>query len=224
MLKNGLKRLVICLLATPVVYLQSYNLDGFYLRAGLGYTWAHHPKATCSGTDRNESVQADPVKIAGAMPWVAGIGYQFNEHWRAEVSTSYRARVNYRLKNDAHEELKGRLSHLDAMANIFFDFSKLDTIIPYMGAGVGCAWNKTKKAKWASVSEGAHRVVAMTWMATVGLKEEISKGIWMDGAYRFSNLGKFRNSGCFDDGSYGASTKFKRYNANELIISFLFDI
>jgi opacity protein-like surface antigen len=224
MFKDCLKRSLLCLMATTAIYVQGYNLDGFYARVGLGYSWAHHPKATCSGATRSNAVPAQALKISGSMPWIGALGYQFSEHWRSEVALNYRSRVNYRFKNDSGEDAKGRLQSLNTMLNIFYDFSVIGNMVPYAGAGVGCAWNKTKKAYWRTFAEGEHRTLTLTWMATVGMREEISKGVWVDGAYRYTNIGRFRNSGNFDNGSYGASTRFKRLNAHEVMLSLIFDL
>lgn len=220
MLKKWLSCSLFALVATQAMSLEAFSVDGLYVKAGLGCTWAHKPKATCAASAvPSTTIPAESLKVSHSMPWVGAVGYNINDHWRAELALNYRSRVNYRLKDDGGEELKGCLKNLTTVLNVYYDFSKLDTVTPYFGAGFGCAFNSTQDAKWDTVTEGGHKTKSTTWNVALGVREEVSPGFWVDTAYRYTDLGSFRNSGQFSDGTYGASTRFNRCTAQELVLT-----
>lgn len=220
MWQKWLKRSCLGLIAFQAVALHGMGiLEGVYVKAGLGLTFVRHASANCAASDEVTTVAASKVRVDNSSPWIFAIGYNWNEHWRTEVSSNIRPHIDYRLKNDTGDRSKGRLKSIATCFNAFYDFDRMDTIIPYAGAGVGVASNKTKTAKWSSVSQGGLKVNSLTWNFTLGLREEVSKGFWVDGAWRFNCLGKFRTKGQFSDGTNGASTNFKPLYAHDIVIT-----
>jgi OOP family OmpA-OmpF porin len=138
--------LVAAVAALPVTaQAQSLQYPGFYIGAEGGLNWLLN---TTSNSTINVFTPIGPVTTSGTTNinfntgWAAGgsIGYDFVGP-RAEVEGIYR-------QNTGTGTIPGAgsngltASNVGVMANVFYDFFAGQTIVPYIGAGVGVAFTQ----------------------------------------------------------------------------------
>ena len=77
-----------------------------------------------------------------------GLGYQFNNWLRADVTGEYRGKSNfhgydivYAGGNTYTDEYRGSKSEWLVLANIYADLGTWDAFTPFVGAGIGGSWN-----------------------------------------------------------------------------------
>jgi opacity protein-like surface antigen len=199
-------------------------LAGYYVRASLGYAWTQKPKAYCSqAEDYSKVMTARDVHVGNAIPVGLGFGYVWDSNWRSDFEFTYRGDIAYRLKDDVTGAASGKLKNYTAMVNVYYDFDMDSVVTPYAGLGLGYSLNKTDKATWslpstANTTEGSKSVHTFAWSATLGGKYDIDSKFSVDLAYRYADLGKFRNNGAYSDGTTGASIRFNRLHSNEVVL------
>lgn len=95
--------------------------------------------------------------------------------------------------------------------NAYYDFHNQSRFTPYLGAGAGLAFVRSKGCidikgitdGWPGSSTGGHTKTNFAYNATAGVSYALTKSIDLDLAYRFADLGKAR-SGAVDIDYYGA--------------------
>lgn len=126
---------------------------GPYFAASLSY--AHIDDADIDGIDTSFGRQ--PGGYIAADPGYGvnmGLGYGFDNNWRAELELNYR-RANYKRATagaltDADSD--GSFRQTAVFANLYYDFQQVESgifagITPYVGGGVGWAhikWDKVQ--------------------------------------------------------------------------------
>ena len=96
------------------------TMTGFYLRGDVGANYLTSPAP------------------ANVWSWVgdAGVGYQFNDNFRMDVTGSWN--TNYNVAPGA------TLSTAAVMGNVYYDWRNESPITPYVGVGAGYGWvNRT---------------------------------------------------------------------------------
>jgi len=83
-------------------------------------------------------------------------------------------------------------------ANVYYDINTGTKFIPYVGAGIGVGFIRTKNSvefyegsDWYSSGDiGSKTVTNFAWNIGLGLGYEITKNVALDVGYRFADLGK----------------------------------
>ena len=137
--------------APPVVE----DFGGWYLRGDIGFS--------------NQSVRGvsinDPVLNAGVVPgslsqtsafdsagiFDIGVGYRFNNWFRADVTSQYRGKSNFKAMDlfstpvgggavtPVVDSYSGSKSELLFLANAYVDLGTWWNVTPFIGAGIGTA-------------------------------------------------------------------------------------
>ena len=89
---------------------------GFYLRSDLGWSFLEW-----SGGDD------DSALVLGG-----GVGYQFNDNMRADVTVDWAGEYDVAPGAD--------MSTTTVLGNLYFDWANDSAFTPYVGAGVGYGW------------------------------------------------------------------------------------
>lgn len=157
----------------------------------------------------------------------AALGYDFFRKFcvpvRAEVEYSIFTRASdsnsglnvngISIPWPAKEKLKVNAQTM--FVNAYYDFHNQSRFTPYLGAGAGLAFVRSKGCidikditdGWPGSSTGGHTKTNFAYNATAGVSYALTKSIDLDLAYRFADLGKAR-SGAVDIvdsyGSYGS--------------------
>lgn len=190
---------------------------GWYLRGDLGYApWTGNEQPTyhLGGADAGEF---DPARFSRPVSGGVGIGYQFTDIWRADLTTDFfksdftgTARLDRPCAASAPigtgcaYATRADVRAYGIMTNGYADLATVAGFTPYVGAGVGIT-----NVRWGSVSsqpeceDGASSCAGATfarqdfngensWRFTyalmVGVSYEVTDNIKLDLGYRFSDI------------------------------------
>jgi len=184
------------------------EFGGWYLRGDIGfsnqqvknvrYDYAPYYPA---GQVLNQANSFDTGGIYGV-----GVGYQFNNWIRADVTGQYRGNANYKgvdtfvnPGNVPGYDLYGASkSEWVVMANAYVDLGTWWCITPFVGAGVGAS--RVTIANFTDVGSGNGTVSSyatastaskwnLAWAAHAGLAYKVSPNLTMELAYSYMSLG-----------------------------------
>jgi opacity protein-like surface antigen len=165
--------------ATTLIGAQSQadelNLNGFYVGAFGGGNFLsdyHH----------------HGVKTSFDAGYLAGgnIGYSLDEGMRVEGEFTYRNnKINcVRCAGQKNKHLHTHLSTYSLMANGYYDFNcGLFDIKPYVGGGIGYAWNETRAQVRNIHVVGKDKGFA--WQAMAGASYNLYCNVKVNAEYRF---------------------------------------
>ncbi|WP_274423087.1 outer membrane protein [Chelativorans sp. YIM 93263] len=169
--------------------------SGWYLRGDLTY-------------NVNESVYDDPLgvefdnqRIGGGV----GVGYHFNDLFRADVNLSYISDDSFSYSDGLDElELENRV--LAAMLNGYLDLGTVVGLTPYVGAGAGMLYNK-HSARLVSPGidiSADDRQYTFAYSLNAGVNYSLTDNLSMDVGYQYLNSPKAEyldfESGQIEDG------------------------
>lgn len=191
--------------------------EGFYLRADLGLgqwngEFGQQDLASNGGSFIDSSFDRNGV-IIGGIGWQAGNGLRF------DVTGEYRAGAGLDARDKISLQLDVPLGALQAntayaagiksyvgMLNGYWDIARLDSVTPYVGAGIGFARSEVYDVTTASTatftdeatgaqtkfyatgfSEPASRT-KLAWSLMAGASIDLDAGAKLDLGYRYLNL------------------------------------
>jgi opacity protein-like surface antigen len=138
-----------------------------------------------------------------------GVGYELNNWLRFDVTGEYRTKADFFALGSYREfcaggglcfdKLTGNYSSAVFLANAYIDLGTWWCLTPYVGAGVGGAWNHTSGAQDLGIlSNGTNGFGFSTadsstwnlaWNVQAGLTYNVSNNFKVDFSYRYLNLG-----------------------------------
>ncbi|MBX3521406.1 MAG: porin family protein [Xanthobacteraceae bacterium] len=137
--------------------------SNWYLRGDFTYRTFDVP-----GTDGPEDAAALGV----------GVGYQYNSWLRGDVTLDYQFASKFAL-TDAANVAGAKLWSSALFANGYIDLGTWYGVTPYIGAGVGTAYNHLDdNGRWN-----------FAWAAMVGAAYQLSPNLSFDFGYRYADLG-----------------------------------
>jgi opacity protein-like surface antigen len=198
--------------------------DSWYLRGfvGVGLNGAYKlDYTTVTDATLQHNDISDSYFIGGA------VGYEFNNWLRFDVSAEYRAKsrvyafVTY--PPDGLDEYQGYLKSWVLLANAFVDLGTWDCWTPFVGVGVGGAYNSLKDFSDVNPNGGFgfgrnpsewHLAYALY----AGVAYNVSKNFKIDLTYRYLNYGSITdtidcNVTCTHD-----TFKFKDLYSNDIML------
>lgn len=196
--------------------------SGWYLRGDIGYALETRSNGYYYGWDPARPSDLprfhyEKVMLRSSLEFSAGVGYQFNDHFRADVTLGHwsrsvvgRARSPYNcLGIDPRDvscrfEDSSRVSAWELMANGYADLTKHGRFTPYLGAGVGLAHLRFGKltnnatcvdGAGADVpgcgyvgTHGGQSSTRFAWALMAGTAIDITERIKIDIGYRFARV------------------------------------
>jgi opacity protein-like surface antigen len=200
--------------ALPVI--QSASESGWYLRGDVGV-----------GVQRFEAF--DHFQSNAAFVWPAswtivqkqtddstfvdfGVGYQVNNWLRFDATGEYRASAKFKAIGSYHEFCPGGATCFDQydgshsaevfMLNAYLDLGTWWCLTPFVGAGVGGAWNSVtsvsdlglvnNQAPGFGFSSSDASSWNLAWSAQAGLAYNVSSNLKLEFAVRYLNLGSVK--------------------------------
>jgi opacity protein-like surface antigen len=148
-----------------------------------------------------------------------GVGYQFNNWLRGDLTAEYRTEANYRAGLIAANPASGffggdfytaGVSTGVFMANGYVDLGRWCGISPFVGAGVGLASHRLAGLTDSGLGFGVANDKYQTnfaWSVTAGLGFNVTPNLRMEVAYRYLDMGKLSSNpiqclnpqGCFQE-------------------------
>jgi opacity protein-like surface antigen len=189
------------------------DFGGWYLRGDIGFSNQNVKNVldTNSAAYNNVAV-AQTSSFGSAGIYGGGVGYQFNNWFRADVTGEYRGKSNFTgldvvtgtgpfagfVGTDAYTATKSELLFL---ANAYVDLGTWWCVTPFIGAGVGTArvsvGNFTDTGDFINGGIQNHSFNYagqasqwnFAWAVHAGLAYRVSPGLTVELAYSYVNLG-----------------------------------
>ncbi|HMP08255.1 MAG TPA: outer membrane beta-barrel protein [Lacipirellulaceae bacterium] len=114
-----------------------------------------------------------------------------------------------------------RIRSTTAMFNAYFDLGKMGRIVPYVGAGVGIAYNKTSEAYFTQNAYLTNRIqggsrLSLAWSLMAGVGVQLSDRAILDVGYRYTDLGKAETGRIDNAGFVNPAVKFDDLRNHEI--------
>jgi opacity protein-like surface antigen len=173
-----------------------------------------------------------------------GVGYQFNSWFRADVTEEYRGGASFQtleVLNDVGPPVvqyadfyRANLSSYVTMVNGYADLGTWSGITPYVGAGVGFAYNRLSGFTDTGYAYNSVTINPATpvggyaddagkwnfaWSLMAGLSFDVTQNLKLDLGYRYLDYGKFTSGkvNCLADATPGFTTGcYSVYSKNDL--------
>ena len=146
----------------------------------------------------------DEGGFSSAPIFGGGVGYQFNDNLRGDLTVEWRGKsdfnaVNWLIAEDGDpittDDYSGKKSELVFMANGYYDIGSFSGITPYVGAGVGASYNTISNFRDTNIIVGAGGYADdesewnFAWALHAGLGIEATERMTIDLGYSFMSLG-----------------------------------
>lgn len=206
----------------PVIFLSSFTfadndntdiLTGYYVGIASGYSFSRQENVDPAGTTNIAApYQSFDDNIGNSMIYSAKVGYRPNDLFALDLSYNYRPNYQYN-KNfapDVNVQPTGRnrranLSSQSAIASGYLFANGLNSLDlgafdPYIGAGLGYAWNKMGNETSTNLASQSSEIIAgslthsLAWQMMLGSQVSLNKTLALDLGYRYANLGNFNSS------------------------------
>ena len=185
------------------------EFSGWYLRGDVGMT--------------NQSIKSlnnpDPANVLFTQTGVGfdssplfdlGVGYQFNNWFRVDVTGQYRGRANFHgsmfttafAGSALEDNFSGSKSETVVMANGYVDLGTWWCVTPYIGAGIGASYNRISDFRDDGFGNtfGVARPVSFVyasdagkwnfaWALHAGLGYKVTPNATVELGYSYMNLG-----------------------------------
>ena len=180
---------------------------GWYLRGDIGFTNQDVKRldnVLGVGTVQQIQLGFDASPLGGI-----GVGYKFNEWLRADLTGEYRSRANFHgfdryvdptlTTGFGTNEYHASKSEWVGLANVYFDLGTWYGFTPFVGGGVGFAYNTIHDFRDTNVvTQGVAfgREASRTnfaWALHAGLAYAVTPNFTVEFAYRYLNLGDARS-------------------------------
>jgi opacity protein-like surface antigen len=215
------------------------DFGGWYLRGDIGMT---NTNGTLFSPENNAastvSYQAVGEGFTSGTSFDVGVGYQFNSWFRTDVTGEYRSNVNFSGNQFSNinfgtgfgvlpfgDTYSAGYSSWVGLVNAYVDLGTWWCVTPFIGAGVGGAYNKTTgisdlstfpgslSAKIGVPLTGVYQAIGaekwdLAWALYAGVAYKVTNNFTVELAYRYLDLGTaaFGNGSSFDGTNAGVST------------------
>ncbi|AWM05496.1 MULTISPECIES: outer membrane beta-barrel protein [Bradyrhizobium] len=220
------------------------DFGGWYLRGDVGMT-NQRAKSIESALPAGYSKTTEGLGFDSAGLFDLGVGYRFNNWFRADLIGQYRGKSNLHGSDNVVgpgfvgvNNYTGSKSEWVVMANAYVDLGTWWCITPFIGAGVGGSYNKISgfRDDGVSYSPGLNNSVAyfadngkwnLAWAAHAGLAYRVNPGFTVELAYSYMNLGDGApgNYRLFDNSASGpTSIKVRDITSHDVKIGVRWDL
>jgi opacity protein-like surface antigen len=210
------------------------DFGGWYLRGDIGFSnqsvktrdWYSYPSLLSLNQDNG----FDTAGIFGI-----GVGYQFNNWFRADLIGQYRGNSNFHgldlfTFSNAGVVTKGvdtysaSKSEWLVLANAYVDLGTWWYVTPFVGAGVGFSQNTishfvdTNVPVLGVATAPAASTWNFAWALHTGLAYKVNPGLTVELGYSYVNLGNAASGivSAFNGAPFGHAMKFNNTTSNDL--------
>ena len=208
------------------------DFGGWYLRGDIGMTNTRG-KLHVNDYDTlaaNDRLQKLGHGFSSGTSFGLGVGYQFNNWFRADITGEYRSKVEFHgtdfisYANNASwlgDEYHGGYTSWLGLVNAYADLGTWWCITPFVGVGVGAARittaGFTDNATFMAGSSNASSYFAegttktnLAWAAHAGLAYKVSPNFTVELAYRYLDMGTVgHGAGQFYNGTRIGQSSFQ---------------
>jgi len=209
------------------------DFGGWYLRGDVGMTNST-TKLHVNAYDTlppGTSLQQLGQGFNGGMSWDVGVGYKFNNWFRADVTGEYRSRVNFTGTDflmfpngggPLSDVYNGGYKSWVGLVNAYVDLGTWWCLTPFIGAGVGAATIQTTGfqdsgalirggvVQGASYFASGASATNFAWAAHAGIAYKVNNNFTVELAYRYLDMGTgIHGAGASFDGSNAGPSSFQ---------------
>ncbi|RDV05634.1 outer membrane protein [Undibacter mobilis] len=210
------------------------EFGGWYLR---GYVGMSNQQAKLSHPSFNERPYTHQDDGFDSAPFFgAGVGYYFNEWLRFDVTGEYRGSANYHgygTYPGGSDEYRARKKEWVGLLNAYVDLGTWNRLTPFVGAGVGGAYNtvssfldiNTPTGGVYSAQSGSKFNFA--WALHAGFAYKVTPNFTVELAYRYLDLGKaVTGNGVSFDGTNanGRPFEFDKLISHDIMLGLRFNL
>jgi len=208
------------------------DFGGWYLRGDIGMTNTNLKSLhnDLYGTlPATAVVQRNGQGFASGMSYGVGVGYQFNNWFRADITGEYRGKVKfsgsdfitYNPGGFQSNTFDGGYKSWVGLVNAYVDLGTWWCVTPFVGAGVGFANVTTTGIMDTSLSNGAPGTyfadgaskTNLAWAAHAGLAYKVNNAFTVELAYRYLDMGTaVHGLGRSYDGTNAGQSSFQYRN------------
>jgi opacity protein-like surface antigen len=224
----------------PVVVQQEFG-SNWYLRGQVGVgmiqsdkmEYQHNPANNPNDFTVDSSSIADTYFIGG------GVGYNWNDWLRFDVTAEYRSKANVNalgtyttactdaLGNPVAtciDTYQGYLKSWVFLANAYVDLGTWQCFTPFVGAGIGGAYNSLVDFSDLNTTNGGRGYGrnssnwSFAWALYAGVAYNVSKNLKVDLSYRYLNYGSVTDPIDCVGGCNADSYKFGNLHSNDIML------
>ena len=185
------------------------EFSGWYLRGDIGMT--NQSIKSLNNPDPNAVLFTQTgVGFDSSPLFDIGVGYQFNNWFRTDVTVQYRGRANFHgsmfttafAGSALEDNFSGSKSETVVMANGYVDLGTWWCVTPYIGAGIGASYNRISDFRDDGFGNtfGVARPVSFVyasdagkwnfaWALHAGLGYKVTPNATVELGYSYMNLG-----------------------------------
>jgi opacity protein-like surface antigen len=208
------------------------DFSGWYLRGDVGVG-----SQSFSKFDFNQNNSAfvwpaswriDQKDMGDASIFGVGIGYSWNSWLRFDATAEYRTSSKFKAVGSYTEfcpggrcfdVYDGSHSATVVMANAYVDLGTWWCLTPFIGAGIGTAYNRvagltdtgyiSNGTTGFGITSSDNSAWSLAWAAHAGVGYQVTKNLTLELAYRYLNMGSPKSS-IIDCNSTGCQTNGPR--------------
>jgi len=163
-----------------------------YVRGDVGGAFYERPTITKQGALWGGGTNNATDERVASQPFVeAGVGCQVSDNMRIEITGGYRFKSSL---TEAFNGLDANLSTYTGFVNAFWDITNYNGFTPYLGGGVGVAYNRLTDVTLPVGSADGSRA-DLAYNLSAGISYDLTNNLKMDLGYRYVNLGFARSRG-----------------------------
>lgn len=183
--------------AAPVVVKE---FSGWYLRGDIGMT--NQKVKSIDNALFTPDVLVVNKEFDSGLLFGLGVGYQFNNWFRADVTGEYRGKTAFRgldIYPGGANDYFGNKSEWLVLANAYVDLGTWWCVTPFIGAGIGFSQNTISNFRDVNVPNAGiayannHSQWEMAWALHAGLAYKVNSNFTAELSYRYVNLGDFQS-------------------------------
>lgn len=204
----------------PVV---EYYPSAYYARVDCAYAFNQTPDLMV-GSVREHFVQKNGGRITIDDNWACGVGlgHQITANWRVDATVEWRSKFG--VEGIPDPSVAGSLGQkfdirsTVGLLNVYYDIGNYAGFTPYVGAGVGVAYNRMSDSLVSSSgfkTLGDSRT-SLAWALMAGASYDLTDQWAIDAGYRYINFGDATTSVNGSDGSIVPEIESKNMAAHEI--------
>lgn len=161
----------------------------FYLRGDFGWALYETPDIG----DATGSFTSDHLGDDFSMG--AGFGYNFRDNIRGDITVDYRSEADVSAWDPVLSAThRTNLSTVAVLANVYFDLQGRHGLTPYIGGGIGLAYNETEAHTISTGGgTGSHGQAEFAAALMAGFSYRMSDQWLLDAGYRYLYLGEAKS-------------------------------
>lgn len=216
--------------------------NGWYLRGDVGIGIISNTNVQFIENPLNSSDFTISHTSIGDTPFfMAGIGYELNNWLRFDVTGEYRSKAAVNFFGTYHQlagtpptlgtfgdQYQGFLRSAVFLANAYVDLGTWDCLTPFIGVGIGGAWNQfadLTDTSIATATGGAGSGIGrnssqfnFAWALHAGLAYNVTRSFTVELAYRYLNYGSVTDAIDCAGGCNPDSYKLHSLSSNDLML------